>query len=430
MSIRIREVGKDFSFEPILQRAKQDLNDTLALVRPILDQVREGGDKAVYELTQKFDRIKPEKLVYPVSEWKGKADPELVAALEKAKENIEIFHKAQIPADLDVKVSGNTLGIRYTPIESVTVYAPGGKALYPSTILMGVIPAKIAGVKNIQIVTPPQKEGIPDGLYAAAKIAGADSIVTVGGAQGIAAASYGTETISRSEFVIGPGNKFVTAAKVLLSGQGVIGIDSPAGPSEVLVIADNFANPNWVAADLLSQAEHGEDSAAILCTDSLEFAKKVSAEIDKALKERPKREAIKRASIENESWILVFSNLEECVNFSNLYAPEHLEIQTENYHELFKKITHAGSVFLGPYSPVAMGDYISGTNHILPTAGGSRIFSSLGVLTFLKRVTYQEVTRDSLEKLYPYVKVLSEFEGLDEEHGNSVKVRLSQNGKP
>ncbi|MEI1278395.1 histidinol dehydrogenase [Leptospira venezuelensis] len=430
MSIRIREIGKDFSFEPILQRAKQDLNDTLALVRPILDQVKEGGDKAVYELTQKFDGLKPEKLVYPVSEWKGKADPELVAALEKAKENIEIFHKAQMPKDLDVKVSGNTLGIRYTPIESVTVYAPGGKALYPSTILMGVIPAKIAGVKHIQIVTPPQKEGIPDGLYAAAKIAGADSIVTVGGAQGIAAASFGTETIPRSEFVIGPGNKFVTAAKVLLSGQGVIGIDSPAGPSEVLVIADKFANPNWVAADLLSQAEHGEDSAAILCTDSLEFAKKVSDEIDKALKERPKREAIKRASIENESWILVFPNLEECVNFSNLYAPEHLEIQTQNYQELFKKITHAGSVFLGPYSPVAMGDYISGTNHILPTAGGSRIFSSLGVLTFLKRVTYQEVTRDSLEKLYPYVKVLSEFEGLDEEHGNSVKVRLSQNGKP
>ncbi|TGK38822.1 histidinol dehydrogenase [Leptospira andrefontaineae] len=430
MSIRIREVGKDFSLEPILQRAKQDLNDTLALVRPILDRVREGGDKAVYEFTQKFDGLRPEKLVYPVSEWKGKADPELVAALEKAKENIEIFHKAQLPSDLDVKVSGNTLGIRYTPIESVTVYAPGGKALYPSTILMGVIPAKIAGVKHIQIVTPPQKDGIPDGLYAAAKIAGADAIVTVGGAQGIAAASYGTETIPRSEFVIGPGNKFVTAAKVLLSGQGVIGIDSPAGPSEVLVIADDSANPNWVAADLLSQAEHGEDSAAILCTDSMEFAKKVSAEIDKALKERPKRETIKRASIENESWILVFSNLEECVNFSNLYAPEHLEIQTANYHELFKKIKHAGSVFLGPYSPVAMGDYISGTNHILPTAGGSRIFSSLGVLTFLKRVTYQEVTRDSLEKLYPYVKVLSEFEGLDEEHGNSVKVRLSGNGNP
>ncbi|MGJ4788397.1 histidinol dehydrogenase [Leptospira koniambonensis] len=430
MSIRIREIGKDFSLEPILQRAKQDLNDTLALVRPILEQVRDGGDKAVYELTQKFDNLRPEKLVYPVSEWKGNADPELVAALEKAKENIETFHKAQIPSDLDVKVSGNTLGIRYTPIESVTVYAPGGKALYPSTILMGVIPAKIAGVKHIQIVTPPQKDGIPDGLYAAAKIAGADSIVTVGGAQGIAAASYGTETISRSEFVIGPGNKFVTAAKVLLSGQGVIGIDSPAGPSEVLVIADIFANPNWVAADLLSQAEHGEDSAAILCTDSMEFAKKVSDEIDKALKERPKREAIKRASIENESWILVFPNLDECVNFSNLYAPEHLEIQTENYLELFKKIRHAGSVFLGPYSPVAMGDYISGTNHILPTAGGSRIFSSLGVLTFLKRVTYQEVTRNSLEKLYPYVKVLSEFEGLDEEHGNSVKVRLSQNGNP
>ncbi|TGJ98529.1 histidinol dehydrogenase [Leptospira langatensis] len=424
MGIRIREVDAGFSLESILQRAKQDLNDTLSLVRPILEEVRTRGDEAVRDFTLKFDKLEPSSFYHPVPDWKGTADPELVAALEKAKENISIFHKAQMPSDLDVQVSGNSLGIRYTPIESVTVYAPGGKALYPSTILMGVIPAKIAGVKHIQIVTPPQKEGIPDGLFAAAKIAGADAIVTAGGAQGIAAASYGTKSIPRSEFVIGPGNKFVTAAKILLSGQGVIGIDSPAGPSEVLVIADDSANPNWVAADLLSQAEHGEDSAAILCTDSMGFAKKVAAEIDLALKERPKRADIKKASIENESWILVFPNLDSCVDFSNLYAPEHLEIQTKNYKELFRKIKHAGSVFLGPYSPVAMGDYISGTNHILPTAGGSRIFSSLGVMTFLKRVTYQEVTRDSLEKLYPYVKVLSEFEGLDEEHGNSVKVRL------
>ncbi len=424
MGIRIREVDQSFDLEPILQRAKQDLNETVSLVGPILDSVKTGGDKALRELTLRFDKLDVSRFYHPVSEWNGSVDSELYAALEKAKENIIEFHKAQIPKDLDVIVSGNQLGIRYTPIESVSVYAPGGKALYPSTILMGVLPAKIAGVKHVQIITPPQKEGIPDGLFAAAKIAGADAIITVGGAQGIAAAAFGTESIPKSEFVIGPGNKFVTAAKIILSGQGRIGIDSPAGPSEVLVIADDSANPNWVAADLLSQAEHGEDSAAILCTDSMEFAKKVSEEIEKAFQTRRRRLEIKRASIENESWILVFPNLDACVDFSNSYAPEHLEIQTRNYKELFRKVLHAGSVFLGPYSPVAMGDYISGTNHILPTAGGSRIYSSLGVATFLKRVTYQEVTQNSLEKLYPYVKVLSEFEGLDEEHGNSVKVRL------
>ncbi|EQA43582.1 histidinol dehydrogenase [Leptospira broomii serovar Hurstbridge str. 5399] len=426
MGIRIREVDGSFSLKSILERAKQDLGETMPLVTPILEAVRDNGDRALRELTHKFDKLDIDTFYHPVGEWKGSIPSDLQAALEKAKQNIETFHRAQLPTSLDTIVSGNRLGIRYTPIESVSVYAPGGKALYPSTILMGVLPARIAGVPHIQIVTPPQVGGIPDGLYAAAKIAGADAIITAGGAQGIAAVAYGTKSIPRSEFVIGPGNKFVTAAKIILSGQGRIGIDSPAGPSEVLVIADDSANPNWVAADLLSQAEHGEDSAAILCTDSMEFAKKVSAEIDKALVERPKRREMKTASIQNESWILVFPNLKFCVDFSNQYAPEHLEIQTRNYPELFEGIRHAGSVFLGPYSPVAMGDYISGTNHILPTAGGSRIFSSLGVMTFLKRITYQEINRSSLKELYPHVKVLSEFEGLDEEHGNSVKVRLPE----
>lgn len=427
MGIRIREVDGSFSLKPILERAKEDLGETLPLVSPILEAVRTRGDEALRELTLKFDKLECESFYHPVSEWKGSVSSELQGALEKAKENIEAFHRAQVPAPLDTIVSGNRLGIRYTPIESVSVYAPGGKALYPSTILMGVLPAKIAGVPHVQIVTPPQKGGIPDGLFAAAKVAGADAIITAGGAQGIAAAAFGTETIPRSEFVIGPGNKFVTAAKIILSGQGRIGIDSPAGPSEVLVIADDSANPNWVAADLLSQAEHGEDSAAILCTDSMEFAKRVSEELDLALLQRPKRKEMKSASIANEGWILVFPDLESCLTFSNEYAPEHLEIQTRNYQELFRGVKHAGSVFLGPYSPVAMGDYISGTNHILPTAGGSRIFSSLGVATFLKRVTYQEVNRASLTELYPHVKVLSEFEGLDEEHGNSVKIRIAGN---
>ncbi|RHX89726.1 histidinol dehydrogenase [Leptospira stimsonii] len=418
VSLKDREI-----LDPVLKRAREDLSSTLSLVQPIIEDVQKNGDKALREYTRKFDGIVPDSFVLDLSKFHPKIDPALESALQKAAENIRAFHQIQIPEDKEILVNGNRLGIRHTAVESVSVYAPGGKALYPSTILMGVIPAKLAGVKNVQIVTPPQGGQIPDGLIAAAKIAGADRIVLAGGAQGIAAVSYGTETISASEFVIGPGSKFVTAAKVYLSGLGVIGIDSPAGPSEVLVIADDSANPIWVAADLLSQAEHGEDSVAILCTNSQTFAQNVQKEVEKALRERPKRGEMKRKSIEDHGRIFVFPNLEECFAFSDLFAPEHLEIQTRTYKEDLKKVRHAGSVFLGNYSPVAMGDYISGTNHILPTAGAARIYSSLGVSTFLKRVTWQEVSKESLAELYPHVKVLSEFEGLDEEHGTSVQIR-------
>lgn len=332
MAIQIFKVGlKDHSvLDPVLKRAREDLSSTLALVKPIVEDVKNRGDSALREYTQKFDEVIPPKsFVLEISKLNPKIDPKLKTALVKAAKNIRNFHKIQIPENKEIIIHGNKLGILHTPIESVSVYAPGGKALYPSTILMGVIPAKLAGVKNIQIVTPPRKGTLPDGLIAAAKIAGADRIVMAGGAQGIAAVSYGTESIPSSEFVVGPGNKFVTAAKVYLSGQGVIGIDSPAGPSEVLIIADDSADPMWVAADLLSQAEHGEDSVAILCTNSLSLAQKVKEEVEKALIERPKRGEMKRKSIKDHGKIFVFSNLEECFVFSNLFAPEHLEIQTK-----------------------------------------------------------------------------------------------------
>ncbi|TGL76212.1 histidinol dehydrogenase, partial [Leptospira yasudae] len=344
MSIPILQVSlKDRSIlDPVLKRAREDLSSTLNLVKPIIEDVQKRGDAALRDYTRKFDGTVPDSFVLELSSLHPKIDSDLENALQKAAENIQAFHKIQIPEDKEITVHGNRLGIRHTPVESVSVYAPGGKALYPSTILMGVIPAKLAGVKNIQIVTPPQQGALPDGLIAAAKIAGADRIILAGGAQGIAAVAYGTETIPASEFVIGPGSKFVTAAKVFLSGQGVIGIDSPAGPSEVLVIADDSANPTWVAADLLSQAEHGEDSVAILCTDSLSLAQKVAEEVEKALHERPKRGEMKRKSIEDHGRIFVFPNLEECFAFSDLFAPEHLEIQTKNYREDLKKIRHAG----------------------------------------------------------------------------------------
>ncbi len=426
MAIKIKKISikNTNDYIEILNRAKGDISEALDVVIPILKDVEKNGDAAIRRYTEKFDRISISNFKIQTSNVEANIPEDWKIALEKAKSNIRQFHSAQLKTKTEITVSGNRLGIKYTPVESVGVYAPGGKALYPSSVLMGAIPAKIAGVKNVSLITPPSKDGgLNPVLLYAAQIAGVDTIYTIGGAQAIAGLAYGTETITKAEFIVGPGNRYVTAAKAYLAGVGQIGIESPAGPSEVLIIADKTANPQWVACDMLSQAEHGEDSVAILVTDSEELAKNVDLELKKALAERPKRREMKEKAIDDNSYILVFPNIDEAIEFSNLYAPEHLEIITENYEKDFEKIIHAGSVFLGPYSPVAMGDYISGTNHVLPTAGGSRIYSSLGVDTFLKRVTYQEIRRDSLKELYPYVKTLSEIEGLDEEHGTSVYLR-------
>lgn len=413
-------------FDRFLSGAQEDLSSATDKILPILDAVRTRGDKALIEYTEKFDGIKLSSVTLDPNSIQTNIDPKIKEAFLRAKANIESFHEAQKRESWSKTIDGNRLGVKYTPIPSLSVYAPGGKALYPSSVLMGVIPAKIAGVANIQLITPPQKDGLPEILIWLSQILGVSRIVTVGGAQGIAAAAYGTESIPKSEFVVGPGNAYVAAAKSYLAGQGLIGIDSPAGPSEVCIIADSSANPKWIACDMLSQAEHGEDSSAILLTTDIHFATCVSEELEKAFVERPKRLEMKQNSIYKNSAILVFPSIDDCIWFSNELAPEHLEIQTKVNEDVFSKIEHAGSVFLGPYSPVAMGDYISGTNHILPTARGSRIYSSLGVDTFLKRVTFQEVTKESLETLYPYVKLMSELEGLDEEHGTSVKVRTEE----
>lgn len=410
-------------YSRFLLGAREDLSAATTRILPILEAVRTKGDEALLSYTEKFDGIKLSRVTVDPKQFKTNIDPKIKEAFLRAKANIEDFHLAQKRESWSKIIDGNRLGVKYTPIPSLAVYAPGGKALYPSSVLMGIIPAKIAGVPSIQLITPPQKEGIPEILIWLAQILEIDRIVTVGGAQGIAAAAYGTESVPKSEFIVGPGNAYVAAAKSFLSGQGLIGIDSPAGPSEVCIIADGSANAKWIACDMLSQAEHGEDSSAILLTTDLTLAKRVSEELEIAFFERPKRLQMKQKAIYENSAVLVFPNIDDCIWFSNELAPEHLEIQTENNEDIFSKIDHAGSVFLGPYSPVAMGDYISGTNHILPTARGSRIYSSLGVDTFLKRVTFQEVTKESLETLYPFVKLMSELEGLDEEHGTSVKVR-------
>lgn len=426
MPIRIRTVDlqNKSTYMDIVSRAKEDLTATLEKVKPIIEEVRMNGDSALRNFTKKFDGLDLDRFVFDPKEVNTDSIPrELKIAFAKAKENIESFHKHQSQKSWEETISGNRLGIRFVPMNSVTVYAPGGKALYPSSILMGAIPAKIAGVPNIQLATPPQIGGIPPILAYVAQLAGIDRIITLGGAQAIAACAFGTETISKSDFIVGPGNPYVAAAKTYLAGIGVIGIESPAGPSEVLVIADNSANPRWIACDLLSQAEHGEDSVAILATDSLDLINRVEKELDIALKERTKRKEVKLRAIEDNSFLLKFDSIQDCIKFSNLYAPEHLEIITNDPRKDFEFITTAGSVFLGAYSPVAMGDYISGTNHVLPTAGGAHLHSSLGVNHFYKRITYQEITKESLVDLYPHVKAMSESEGLDEEHGHSVYLR-------
>lgn len=412
----------------ILSRAKNDLSTAVSTVVPILNDISKRGDMAVREYTKKFDTLEIENFKVEVPSIEPNIPENVKQAFLVAKNNIENFHKHQIQKGFEVNISGNRLGIKYTPVESVAVYAPGGKAFYPSSVLMGAIPAKLAGVKEINLFTPPTVDGkLNETLLYVSQISGIKNIYTIGGAQAIGAAGFGTESIPKHDFVVGPGNRYVAAAKAYLSSIGQIGIESIAGPSEVFIIADDTANPEWIACDMLSQAEHGEDSVAILATDSMEIAKKVSLELDRALQNRKGRIEMKSNAIYENSYILVFPSIEECSAFSNLYAPEHLEIQTKNFNEVFKSIQHAGSVFLGNYSPVAMGDYISGTNHVLPTAGLSRIYSSLGVDTFLKRVTYQEITAESLELLYPHVKVMSEIEGLEEEHGTSVLIR-TKNG--
>ncbi|MDF3818806.1 histidinol dehydrogenase [Leptospira sp. 96542] len=424
--ILICDKNSDLPYKRFLGNAKEDLSTATVAVLPILEAVEKRGDEAIREFTKKFDGIDLETLTLRPNDLKTNVPESVKEAFLRAKTNIETFHLAQKRESWSTTVDGNRLGVKYTPIPSLAVYAPGGKALYPSSVLMGVIPAKIAGVKDIQLVTPPQKGGLPDILIWLCQILEVDRIVTVGGAQGIAACAYGTKTIPKSEFIVGPGNSYVAAAKSYLAGIGLIGIDSPAGPSEVCIIADEQANPRWLACDMLSQAEHGEDSSAILLTTSESLANDVSKELEQAFIDRPKRLDMKKNAIYQNSAILVFPTIEDCIWFSNELAPEHLEIQTTKNEFVFERILHAGSVFLGPYSPVAMGDYISGTNHILPTARGGRIYSSLGVDTFLKRVTFQEVTRESLKNLYPYVKLMSELEGLDEEHGTSVKVRYEE----
>jgi histidinol dehydrogenase len=389
----------------------------------IIDRVRAEGDVALRELAQEFDGVTVGAI--EVTERAERAveavDAEVRAAINTAAENIRAFHERQLPDDWLSEVSdGRELGRRFAPIDSVGVYAPGGTAAYPSSVLMGTIPAVVAGVDHVVVATPPAEELNPVTL-AAAQIAGADAIYQVGGAQAIAALAYGTETVRAVSKVVGPGNRWVTAAKAEVRGD--VEIDFLAGPSEVLVVADGTADPDAVAADLVAQAEHDTSAAVVAITDEETLASAVAAAVDRHAAGRD-REAVIREALRNDaSGVFHARSMSEAVLFAEEYAPEHLSIQTTDAESVLERIPSAGSAFLGPASPVAAGDYATGTNHILPTGGGARVSGGLSVDTFLRSTTVQRLTADGLADLREVVETLAHAEGL-EAHAHSVDVRF------
>ena len=411
----------------LIKRSQADISEVLNIVSDILKDVKENKDEAVKRYTAKFDKAELDDLQVSEDEIKeayDNLDENLIEALKRASANIEKFHKAQIPEEWFMEVNtGITAGQIIRPINSVGCYIPGGRAAYPSSILMEVIPAKIAGVERIICCTPPGADGkIMDAILVAADLAGADEIYKCGGAQAIAAMAYGTESIEKVEKIVGPGNVFVTGAKKLVYGD--VDIEFPAGPSEVLILCDNTAIPEYLAHDFLSQAEHDPNASCFLVTDDEEIADNAKDLIEEFAKEAQRREIIEE-SLEKHGHIILCENMEDAIDFTNTYAPEHLIISTADDKAVLDKIKNAGSIFLGKYSPVAAGDYGSGTNHVLPTGGGAKMYSGLSTEAFLKKPTVQTLTREGIEELSKTVIPIAEYEGFYA-HANSVKVRLDK----
>jgi len=398
-------------------------------VIPIVNEIKKDGDKAVRKYTKKFDKAEIKNLLVSKQEIEAsgkKVCQKTLKAFLKAKKNIIEYHSHQKKDNISYFREPKTqLGLFYHPIEKAAIYVPGGKASYPSSILMGVIPAKIAGVKDISVITPPDKKGkISDLNLALCKELGVNQIIKAGGVQGVAAAALGTKTIKKVDIIVGPGNIYVAAAKAFLFSLGLIQIDSIAGPSEVLIIADSKANPKWIAYDLLSQAEHEEKAIPLLLTTSKKLAENVKKEIKLDLAKRKGRHQIKQQAIKDNGLILIVKNLQTAFDFSNKYAPEHLQLVINQPKKYLKKIKNAGSLFLGNYTPVAVGDYFSGTNHILPTGGAARFSSGTSVDTFLRKTFWQSFTKKSLALAQKEINLMSKAEGFDDKHGGSVDVRL------
>ena len=429
MPIRLDTQAADFTqrFHAFLDTKREVAEDVEQAVRGIIAEVRQGGDRALIELSKKFDRVDLSKtgLRVPQAEIDGAAAQCGLAALDAlklARERIEVYHRRQLPKDeRSTDALGVELGSRWTAIEAVGLYVPGGTAAYPSSALMNAVPAKVAGVPRLVMVVPAPDGKLNPLVLAAAKLAGVDEVYRIGGAQAVAALAYGTETIAPVAKIVGPGNAYVAAAKRLVFGK--VGIDMIAGPSEILVLADRDGHPDWIAADLLAQAEHDVSAQSILMTDDAPLADAVEKAVERQLARLP-REAVASASWRDFGAIILARNLDEAVPLVDAVAPEHIEIVASNAEELAKRIRNAGAIFLGAHTPEAIGDYVAGSNHVLPTARSARFSSGLGVLDFMKRTSILKCSPESLRALAPSAIALGEAEGLDG-HARSVAIRLN-----
>ncbi len=423
--IRIMKYGETPNAE-IFARTMPTVN-VADKVAEIIRNVRERGDKALREYTKKYDKASVKSLTVTkkeMAEGLKQVEPEFIAVLEKAAANIRKFHSRQVRNSFIINdEDGIVMGQKVIPVDRAGVYVPGGTATYPSTVLMDIIPAKIAGVKEVIVTTPPGPDGkINPVILAAAKIAGADLIVKAGGAQAIAALAYGTESVPKTDKIVGPGNAYVAEAKRQVYGE--VSIDMIAGPSEILVVADGKSNPAYLAADLLSQAEHDKVASAVLVTDSMKLAKAVSKELEKQLPELERYE-IARASIDNNGKIIVADDLKKAIDIANEIAPEHLELCVDNPFDYLDSIRHAGSVFMGRNCPEALGDYLAGPNHTLPTQGTARFSSPLSVDDFVKKTQYTYFTREALARVADDVDLFARKEGLTG-HARSATIRIRE----
>ena len=430
--MRIQKLNSDTKknlLEDLLKRSPNNYGQYEASVKEILDKVKEEKDAAVFAYTAKFDGAELTADTIEVTEAEieeayAQVDDTLLTVIRKAKDNIESYHAKQRQNSwFDSKPDGTILGQKITPLHRVGVYVPGGKAVYPSSVLMNVMPAKVAGVDEIIMVTPPGKNGkVNPNTLVAAKEAGVDKIYKVGGAQAIAALAYGTESIPKVDKIVGPGNIYVALAKKAVYGH--VSIDSIAGPSEILVVADETANPRYVAADLLSQAEHDELASAILVTTSEKLAQEVSDQVDGFLKELSRAEIISK-SLDNYGYILLADTMEDVIDVANEIASEHLEIQTKNPFEVMTKIRNAGAIFIGEYASEPLGDYFAGPNHILPTNGTAKFFSPLSVDDFIKKSSIISYSKEALQKVHKDIESFAKAEQLTA-HANSIHVRFEE----
>ena len=424
--------NKDPNFLPDLQfyleSRLQENNEEIDLeVKNIISEVKEKGDEALFYFSKKFDGVDLDESNLLISrelrnEYTNKIDLTSLKYFETAIDNVTNFHQKQLPQNYEINKNGLKTGSLWKPIQSVGLYVPGGKAAYPSSLIMNVVPAKVAGVKRIVVVTPNINEKINPYILALLDVLDIQEAYQLGGAQAIAALAYGTKSIQPVSKIFGPGNAYVVSAKKQVFGK--VGIDLIAGPSEIVVVADNKNNPDWIASDLIAQAEHDERSQSILITDSQDFSSKVLSSIEKLMKKLPKQEIIKK-SLNNYGIVVILDDLSNAPEIIDTIAPEHLHLQNESYSIIFNKIQNAGGIFLGEYSSEAFGDYIVGTNHILPTSGSARFSSALGVLDFMKRSSYVEMSKNSAYELEKNVSQMAAIENLDG-HKLSVKIRQKQ----